>query len=112
MRAFPAVRQGGAEHCVESQYGWASRSDYRIACFYFDQGLCALQELACSLRKTNPTLSLAVLSVEGDLSPATERSVADIAELIYVDDITFSNMKGDGRCACKLTHCASRIAVR
>ena len=61
-----------------------------------------LQELACSLKKTNPTVSLGVLSVEGDLSSATENTVAQIADLIYVDNITFSSLKGDGRYASKL----------
>ena len=52
-----------------------------------------------------------MLSVEGDLSSATENSVAQIADLIYVDNITFSNVKGDGRYASKLLfiHCAIMI---
>lgn len=60
---------------------------------------CPSQELSCSLRKTNPGVSLTIMAVEGDLSSATQLEVKKHGSLLLVDDIQFANFKLDGRCA-------------
>ncbi len=49
------------------------------------------QALACSLRASNPGLPLIVLSVEGDLAPATLAAVQEIAQLRLVDEFYIPN---------------------
>lgn len=64
------------------------------------QDVCyALQELSCSLRKTNPGVSLTIMAVEGDLSSSTQLEVKKHGSLLLVDDIKFANFKLDGRSA-------------
>lgn len=58
-----------------------------------------LQELSCSLRKTNPGVSLTIMAVEGDLSSSTQLEVKKHGNLLLVDDIKFANFKLDGRSA-------------
>lgn len=60
---------------------------------------CSLQELSCSLRKTNPGVSLTIMAVEGDLSSSTQLEVKKHGSLLLVDDIKFANFKLDGRSA-------------
>lgn len=61
------------------------------------------QALACSLRATNPGLPLVVMTVEGDLAPATLAAVAAIpnAQLRPVPDFYFHN-DNTPRCAAPL----------
>jgi hypothetical protein len=49
------------------------------------------QALACSLRASNPGLPLVVLSVEGDLQPATLAAVQEIAQLRFVEEFYIPN---------------------
>lgn len=69
-----------------------------------DTTLCfAVQELACSLRKSNPELQLLVLSATQDrLSESVRRRAKLLARVHQVDDIDFdlnlrSVYKEDGR---------------
>ena len=55
------------------------------------------QELSCSLRKTNPGVSLTIMAVEGDLSSKTQLQVKKHGSLLLVNDIQFANFKLDGR---------------
>lgn len=55
------------------------------------------QELSCSLRKTNPGVSLTIMAVEGDLSSNTQLELKKHGSLLLVDDIQFANFKLDGR---------------
>lgn len=50
----------------------------------------SLQELACSLRRSNPEVELLVMTVEGDLSIEVERQVAAQAKMVYVEDFPVS----------------------
>ena len=59
----------------------------------------ALQELSCSLKKTNPGVTLTILAVDGDLSSSTQLEVKKHGNLLLVDDIQFANFKLDGRSA-------------
>lgn len=55
------------------------------------------QELSCSLRRTNPGVSLTIMAVEGDLSSNTQLELKKHGSLLLVDDIQFANFKLDGR---------------
>lgn len=67
----------------------------------------AFQELSCSLRKTNPGVSLTIMAVEGDLSSSTQLEVKKHGSLLLVDDIKFANFKLDGRSALPQSMCHS-----
>ena len=58
---------------------------------------CCSQELSCSLRRTNPGVSLTIMAVEGDLSSNTQLELKKHGSLLLVDDIQFANFKLDGR---------------
>ena len=70
------------------------------SCFVvFASAIAELQELSCSLRKSNPGVSLTIMAVEGDLSSPTQLEVKKHGSLLLVDDIQFANFKLDGRSA-------------
>lgn len=60
---------------------------------------CYIQELACSLKRTNPHLPLIVYAVPGELSPHVEAAVRNITELRYWKDLYFPSQRQDGRYA-------------
>jgi hypothetical protein len=49
-----------------------------------------LQELACSVRQSNPDLELVVITVRGELSAEVESHVAAQARVVYVEDFPVS----------------------
>ena len=53
--------------------------------------LVGLQELACSLNRSNPGVPLIVLGVEGDLSSDTIAEIKQVAEYQLVEDISINN---------------------
>lgn len=55
------------------------------------------QELACSLKRTNPHLPFIVYAVPGELSPHVEAVVRNISELRYWNDLYFPSQRQDGR---------------
>ena len=56
-----------------------------------------LQELSCSLKNTNPGVSLTVMAVAGDLSSKTQLEIKKHGSFMLVDDIHIDNYKNDGR---------------
>lgn len=67
------------------------------------------QALACSLRASNPGLPLIVLSVEGDLAPATLAAVQEIAQLRLVDEFYIPNHNSP-RCHRRMFACTTAIS--
>ena len=59
--------------------------------------LPCLQELACSLARSNPGTPLHILAVEGDLSPGVEQRASKLGTFILEDDLRHENFKHDGR---------------
>lgn len=59
---------------------------------------CQLQELACSVKRTNPHLDFVVYTLPGDLSPGTEATVRSFADVRYwPGDLQLPSFTQDGR---------------
>lgn len=84
--------------CLAESCTVADRGRYTVlTTLRTDKYLPLLQELSCSLRRTNPGVSLTIMAVEGDLSSNTQLELKKHGSLLLVDDIQFANFKLDGR---------------
>lgn len=93
--ADPSPRCCIAETCVRKDKG-----RYTIlTTLRTDKYLPLLEELSCSLKKTNPGVSLTVMAVAGDLSSKTQLEIKKHGSFMLVDDIHIDNFKNDGRYA-------------
>eukprot|EP00891_Asterochloris_glomerata_P007498 jgi/Astpho2/7498/Aster-x0323 len=76
-----------SRHCSQTKYRQQG----------FDRLLACLQELACSLNRSNSGIPLHILAVGGDLSPGVEQRASQLGTFIFVEDLRHENYKHDGR---------------
>ena len=87
---YPSPRCCSGIECIETSSGRHAV----LTTLRSDNYLPLLQALRCSLKKSNPNLTVIVAIVEGDLSPSTVEAIEQLdVSVVYWKDIRYANTR-------------------